>query len=109
MKGCQQNHTPGRLSDRNTADGPWVLVSELGHREGGAGVLGLGVCRGLMDEFKLLRMAFGAAELAREWAATAPRKPEEERAGAEWISGGPVQSPEPFLKLITRYTEALRK
>lgn len=46
---------------------PWVLVSALDQRdEEGEGVLGLGVCRGLMEEFKLLRMAFGAAELARE-------------------------------------------
>lgn len=50
-----------------TINKPWVLVSELGHREGEAvGVLGLGVCRGLMDEFKLLRTALGAAELVRE-------------------------------------------
>lgn len=59
---------------------PWVLVSELGQREGeGVGVLGLGVCRGLMEEFKLLRTAFGAAELVREWGAVAPRKPEKNR------------------------------
>lgn len=57
-----------------------MLVSELGQREGdGVGVLGLGVCRGLMEEFKLLRTAFGAAELASEWGAVAPRKPEENR------------------------------
>lgn len=46
---------------------PWELVSEPGQREGdGVEVLGLGFCRGLMEEFKLLRMAFGAAELVRE-------------------------------------------
>lgn len=57
-----------------------MLVSELGQREGeGVGVLGLGVCRGLMEEFKLLRTAFGAAELVREWGAVAPRKPEKNR------------------------------
>lgn len=72
LKEIVENHMP--------AYQPWVLVSELGQREGeGVGVLGLGVCRGLMDEFKLLRTAFGAAELAREWAAVAPRKPEENR------------------------------
>ena len=44
-----------------------MLVSEVGQREGeGVGVLGLGVCRGLREEFKLLRTAFGAAELGRE-------------------------------------------
>lgn len=43
------------------------------------GVLGLGFCRGLIEEFKLLRTVFGAAELVREWAAVAPRKPEENR------------------------------
>lgn len=63
---------------------PWVLVSELGQREGeGVGVLGLGVCRGLMEEFKLLSTALGAAELVREWAAVAPRKPEEKRKEGE--------------------------
>ena len=62
---------------------PWVLVSELGQREGECvGVLGLGGCRGLMEEFRLLRRAFGAPELAREWAA-APRKPEENRKQGE--------------------------
>lgn len=93
-----------------------MLVSELGQREGeGAGVLGLGVWRGLMEEFRLLRTAFGAAELAREWAAVAPRKPKENRearklrTGDGQTSGGPVKNAEPFLKLITCYTEALRK
>lgn len=43
---------------------PWVLARELGHREaGGGGLLGLGVCRGLMAEFRLFRTAFGGAEL----------------------------------------------
>lgn len=74
---------------------PWVLVSELGQRDvAGVGVLGLWVCIGFMEEFKLLRTAFGAAEL-REWAAAAPRKPERNRkegAGDEWISGGPVEA-----------------
>lgn len=75
-----------------------MLVSELGQREGeGVGVLGLGVCRGLMEEFKLLRTAFGVAELVREWGAVAPRKPEENRKewgkkGDEYISGGPVKA-----------------
>lgn len=55
-----------------------MLVRELGQREGdGVGVVGLGVCRGLMEELRLLRTALGAAELVREWAAVAPRKPEE--------------------------------
>lgn len=59
---------------------PWVLVSELGHREGeGVGVLGLGVCRGLMEEFRLLRTAFGAAVFVRECGAVAPRKPKQNR------------------------------
>lgn len=63
---------------------PWVLVSELGQREGeGVGLLGLGVCRGLMEEFRLLRTAFGAAELVRAWGAVAPRKPEQDRKGSE--------------------------
>lgn len=54
---------------------PWVLVSELGQREGeGVGLLGLGVCRGLMEEFKLFSTAFGTAELGRECDAVAPRK-----------------------------------
>lgn len=45
---------------------PWVLVSALGQREGeGAGLLGLGVCRGLMEEFRLFRTALGVAELVR--------------------------------------------
>ena len=61
-----------------------MLVSELGQREGeGAGALGLWVCRGLMEEFKLLRTAFGAAELVREWGAVAPRKPEENKKEME--------------------------
>lgn len=91
-----------KKDNSNTVCGPWVLVSEVGHREGdGVGVLGLGVCRGLMDEFKLLRTAFGAAELASEWGAVAPRKPKENRkergqkkqkTGGEWISGGPVNA-----------------
>lgn len=56
---------------------PCVLVSALGQRDGeGAALLGLGVCRGLMEELRLFRMALGAAELARVWAAVAPRKPE---------------------------------
>lgn len=59
-------------------------MSELGHREGeGVGALGLGVCRGLMEELRLLRTAFGAAELVREWGAVAPRKPERYRQ-EEW-------------------------
>lgn len=59
---------------------PWVPVRELGQSEGEAvGVLGLGVCSGLMDEFKLLSTALGAAEVVRECGAAAPRKPEEER------------------------------
>lgn len=89
-------------------------MSELGQREGeGVGVLGLGVCRGLMEEFKLLRTVFGAAELVREWAAVAPRKPKENRKGGgngRWIDQRwSCQSTEPFFKLITRYTKALRK
>lgn len=41
-----------------------MLARELGHREAGAvGLLGLGVCRGLMAEFRLFRTAFGGAEL----------------------------------------------
>lgn len=58
---------------------PCVLVSALGQRDGDGGALpGLGVCRGLMEELRLFRMALGAAELARVWAAVAPRKPERE-------------------------------
>lgn len=38
-------------------------------------MLGLGVCRGVMELFKLLSTAFGAAELVREWGAVALRKP----------------------------------
>ncbi|TNN70582.1 hypothetical protein EYF80_019166 [Liparis tanakae] len=44
----------------------------------GLGVLGLWLCIGFMEEFKLLRTAFGAAELS-EWDAVAPRKPERNR------------------------------
>lgn len=77
-----------------------MLVSELGHREAeGVGAGGLGVCRGLMEELRLLRTALGIAELLREWAAAAPRKPEERRqewTGAEWISGGPVRAQRHF-------------
>lgn len=55
-----------------------MLVSELGQRDGGGvGVLGLGVCSGLMEEFRLLRTAFG--ELVSEWEAVAPRKPGDNR------------------------------
>lgn len=44
-----------------------MLASELGQREGGgAGVLGLGVGRGLRVEFKLFSRAFGAEEFGRE-------------------------------------------
>lgn len=58
-----------------------MLVSALGQRDGdGAALLGLCVCRGLMEELRLFRMALGAAELASAWAAVAPRKPER-RAG----------------------------
>lgn len=54
-----------------------MLVSALGQRDGdGGALLGLGVCRGLMEELRLFRTALGAAELARVWAAVAPRKPE---------------------------------
>lgn len=60
----------------NTTYKPWVPVSEVGQREGeGVGLLGLGVWRGLMEEFKLFSTVFGAAELGREWDAVAPRKP----------------------------------
>lgn len=56
---------------------PCVLVSALGQRDGDGGALpGLGVGRGLMEELRLFRTALGAAELARVWAAVAPRKPE---------------------------------
>lgn len=62
---------------------PWVLVSALGQRDGdGAALLGLAVCRGLMEELRLFRTALGAAELASVWAAVAPRKPER-KAGQE--------------------------
>lgn len=55
-----------------------MLVSELGQREGeGVGLLGVGVCRGLIEELRLLRTALGAAELVRAWGAVAPRKPEQ--------------------------------
>lgn len=58
---------------------PCVLVSALGQRDGDGGALpGLAVCRGLMEELRLFRMALGAVELARVWAAVAPRKPERE-------------------------------
>lgn len=51
---------------------PWVLVRELGHSEGeGDG----GFCKGLMEEFRLLRTEFGAGELLREWGADGPRRP----------------------------------
>lgn len=64
-----------------------MLVSELGQREGGgAGVLGLGVGRGLRVEFKLFRRAFGPEEFGREWGGVAPRKPAEN--SKRWGVGG---------------------
>lgn len=55
-------------------------MSELGQREGeGMGLLGLGVCRGLMEEFRLLRTAFGAEGLVRVCGAAAPRKPNQNK------------------------------
>lgn len=58
----------------------WVLVSELGHIEGGGvGVFGLGVCSGLRAEFKLFKTVFGVGDVGREWGAVAPKKPVEIR------------------------------
>lgn len=54
------------------------MASELGQREAeGVGLLGLGVCRGLMEEFRLFRIVLGPAELVRVWGAVAPRKPKQ--------------------------------
>lgn len=95
---------------------PWVLVSELGQRDGvGVGVLWPVLCRGLMEEFKLLRTALGAAELLREWAAAAaaaPRKPERdttEGAGGEYISGGAVESRRDILRANRTLPDGLRE
>lgn len=80
-------------------------------------MLGLGVCRGLMEEFRLFRTAFGAPELGREWGAVAPRKPEEQGKRQRKNGGNgkridqrcTCQGSETFFKLITRYAKALRK
>lgn len=81
-----------------------MLVSALGQRDGdGAALLGLCVCRGLMEELRLFRMALGAAELASAWAAVAPRKPER-KAGQEGGDRETVRSaaavPSKFLEII---------
>lgn len=97
---------------------PWVLVSELGQREGeGMGLLGLCVCRGLMEEFRLLRTAFGAEGLVRVCGAVAPRKPKQNRKKGKKNGGNrrridqwwSSQSAQPFFKIITCYTKGLRK
>lgn len=81
-----------------------MLVSALDQRDGdGAALLGLCVCRGLMEELRLFRMALGAAELASAWAAVAPRKPER-KAGQEGGDKETVRSaaavPSKFLEII---------
>lgn len=87
-----------------------MLASELGQREGeAAGLLGLGVCKGLMEEFRLLRTVFGAAELVRVWCAVAPRKPEQSRKKVNRMNKAVVVLSKPCLKIITCYTETLRK
>lgn len=92
---------------------PWVLVSALGQRDGdGAALLGLCVCRGLMEELRLFRMALGAAELASAWAAVAPRKPEQ-KAGQEGGDRETVRSaaavPSKFLEIIAGCGEEKKK
>lgn len=76
-KNSQHQSIHMRSNDPSRLSVPCVLVSALGQRDGDGGALpGLGVCRGLMEELRLFRTALGAAELARVWAAVAPRKPE---------------------------------